>query len=356
MGVSPQSVVVDPTGKFAYVANAGCRDTFIGSVSIYTINVTTGALQPIGAVKAGTSSQSVAVDPSGNFVYVANDGYGDTSNGGYGNNGNISIYTVDPMTGLLTARGTVNSGGRAASLAVHSSGKFAYVVNGCTANSAEGVSMFSVDNGTGALTSIGTIPTGATGPSACSIHIGITLDASGRFAYVAGDGCGLDTYPGYIAAYAINPTTGVLTAVGPPIAAGYCSGSVSVDRLSKFAYVPNSQGDDVSPFAIGSTGALTSLETVPTGSAPVSSAVHPSGKYAYVVNRDSNNVWMYAIDSTTGILTAIGTIAAGSSPSSIAMHPSGKFAYVTNANSSDVSMYSIDADTGALTLIGAIGT
>src|SRR5579872_1261694 len=38
--VDPQSIAVDPSGKFAYVASGGCG----GDVSMYTINPTTGAL------------------------------------------------------------------------------------------------------------------------------------------------------------------------------------------------------------------------------------------------------------------------------------------------------------------------
>ncbi len=64
---------------------------------------------------------------------------------------------------------------------------------------------------------------------------------------------------------------------------------------------------------------------------------------------------MYTINATTGTLTSIGTIAAGTGPVSVAVDPSGKFAYVANADSNNVSMYTIDATTGALTLIGTIG-
>ena len=103
------------------------------------------------------------------------------------------------------------------------------------------------------------------------------------------------------------------------------------------------------------TGALTSIGTIATGKDPVSVAVDPAGKFAYVANYGSNDVSMYTINATTGALTSIGTIAAGSYPSSIAVDPSGKFAYVTNSGSNDVSMYSIGA-TGSLTLIGTIGT
>jgi YVTN family beta-propeller protein len=103
------------------------------------------------------------------------------------------------------------------------------------------------------------------------------------------------------------------------------------------------------------TGALTSVGTIAAGTAPVSVAVDPTGKFVYVTNSGSNDVSMYTINSTTGSLTLIGMISAELSPTSIAIEPSGKFAYVTNSGSNDVSMYSIGA-TGSLTLIGTIGT
>ena len=48
----PSSVVVDPSGKFAYVANGGGGVPY--NVAMYTINATTGALTSIGTIAAGT--------------------------------------------------------------------------------------------------------------------------------------------------------------------------------------------------------------------------------------------------------------------------------------------------------------
>jgi 6-phosphogluconolactonase (cycloisomerase 2 family) len=49
-------VTVDPSGRFAYVANSSSND-----VSAYTINASTGALTSIGSnALAGTSPSSVA--------------------------------------------------------------------------------------------------------------------------------------------------------------------------------------------------------------------------------------------------------------------------------------------------------
>jgi 6-phosphogluconolactonase len=72
-GTSPDSVAVDPAGKFAYVTNFGSND-----VSMYTIDATTGALASIGTIAAGTDPFSVAVDPAGKFAYVANTTVNDT--------------------------------------------------------------------------------------------------------------------------------------------------------------------------------------------------------------------------------------------------------------------------------------
>jgi 6-phosphogluconolactonase (cycloisomerase 2 family) len=76
---------VDPSGKFAYVANDG------GNVSAYMINATTGALtEVLPRAAAGTNPRSITVDSSGRFAYVANFG------------GNVSTYTISAITGALT--------------------------------------------------------------------------------------------------------------------------------------------------------------------------------------------------------------------------------------------------------------
>ena len=76
------SVTVDPSGKFAYVASSGdVWDIDFGSVVTYTINPTTGALTSTTGGINGTGINgtpeffnSVAVDPSGKFAYAADGG------------------------------------------------------------------------------------------------------------------------------------------------------------------------------------------------------------------------------------------------------------------------------------------
>src|SRR5271163_5028001 len=302
----PQSIAVDPAGKFAYVASQGCD--LSGYVSMYTINPTTGALASIGPPVPTNDefTDSVTVDPFGKFAYVASSGsVWDTDFG------SVLTYTINPTTGALSS------------------------------------------------TTGGIVGTGINGTP--ELFNSVALDPSGKFAYAADGGAcpecgGSFGSSSSVSMYTVNNTTGALTSIGI-IAAGTGPFSVSVDPAGKFAYVTNFGSSDVSMYTINvTTGALTSIGTIDTGTAPVSMAVDPAGKFAYVVNLNSNDVSMYTINATTGALTSTGTIAAGLSPTAIAIHPSGKFAYVTNSASNDVSMYSIDTTTGVLTLIGTIGT
>ena len=344
--VDPQSIAVDPAGKFAYVANVGCSGADVGYVSMYTINSTTGALESIGppASSLDAGAGSVTVAPSGKFAYVANLGDDETTDG------SVTTYAIDATTGALTSTGS--TGGNCPglcvplSVAVDPSGKFAYVPNGDGAEPSN-IAVYTIDATTGALTSKGKTTTDG-------FAVSVAVDPSGKFAYVSTGGT-----PGpaaNVSMYTINATTGALTSIGT-IAAGTSPGSVVVDPAGKFVYVANPGSNDVSMYTMNATtGTLTSIGTIATGTDPVSISVDPASKFAYVVNFSSNDVSMYTINATTGALTSIGTIATGQFPTSIAVHPSGNFAYVTNSGSNDVSIYSIDSATGALTLVGTIGT
>jgi YVTN family beta-propeller protein len=345
--VDPQSIAVDPAGKFAYVMSGGCSGGIGGYVSMYTINPSTGALAsiapPVWTHDYGSYPQSVTVAPSGKFVYVTNSG-----NLWDPDAGSVAMYSIDAATGALKSIGTINGSCPGlcfpSSVVVDPSGKFAYVASG-GGGFPYNIEMYTINATTGVLTSIGSI---AAGTDAASV----VVDPSGKFAYVANAN---DGSAGNVSMYAINTTTGALASRGT-IAAGTGPVSVAVDLSGNFAYVTNSGSNDISLYTIdATTGGLTSTGTIAAGTGPVSVAVDPAGKFAYVANSGSNDVAMYTINGNTGSLTLIGMIAAGLSPTSIAIHPSGNFAYVTNSGSNDVSMYGIGS-AGTLTFIATIGT
>jgi YVTN family beta-propeller protein len=149
----------------------------------------------------------------------------------------------------------------------------------------------------------------------------VCVDPSGRFAYVANFGSD------NVSAYTINASTGVLTEIdqngataGTAVAAGSHPFSISIDPSGKFAYVANLDSDTVSAYTINATtGALTSVGAdVAAGDGPFIVTVDPSGQFAYVGNSYSNTVSTYTINATTGVLTPVGSsVASGNGPRSI---------------------------------------
>ena len=158
-GSGPWSVTVDPAGRFAYVANQ-VSFPLPGNVSAFAIDGTTGALTPVAGSPflAGTRPSSVAVDPTGRFAYVAN----------FSSN-NVSAYTIAGTTGALTpmvGSPFPMSSFSPTSVTVHPAGQFAYVTNEFRAK----VSAYTIDGTTGALTEVVGSPFG-TGPFPISVTV-----------------------------------------------------------------------------------------------------------------------------------------------------------------------------------------
>ena len=65
---------------------------------MYTINATTGALTSTGMIAARSNPTSIAIHPSGKFAYVTNSGSND-----------VSMYSIDAATGALTLIGTAGT-------------------------------------------------------------------------------------------------------------------------------------------------------------------------------------------------------------------------------------------------------
>lgn len=397
----PYSIALDPAGKFAYVTS------FIdGTVSAFRVE-STGALTAIDtdAVTAGTQTSIVSAagahnivfDPSGRYAYVAN--YSDNT---------VSSFRLE-SNGALTGLGKVLGCTGARTLAVHPSGDFVYCV--CNrVSSGLSVLAYGVNKTTGALTNIVNSVAPGANPS------GIAVDASGKHLSVTTSGANqittydVDPSTGYmtnprvmtarsgvlemtmlkgtapvmytpkfayvanagansVSAFSIDNASGTLTAVGSAAPAGTYPVSVAVDPSGRFAYAANKTANSVSAYSIGATGALTPIDadagstgvqpSIPAGTAPLSVAIDPSGRFLYVANvgagvADPGTLSAYSIDSGTGALTPVAgsPFAAGNGPDSVVVDPSGRFVYAANygwPGSGTVSAYAIDAGTGALT-------
>jgi 6-phosphogluconolactonase len=86
---STSAMAIEPTGAYAYVSTAK-------GLYAYSIDSSTGALSPVGSPVVLLNAQTLRIDPSGQFLYVA------AAAGGVGQQGTYA-YTVDDSTGALTA-------------------------------------------------------------------------------------------------------------------------------------------------------------------------------------------------------------------------------------------------------------
>jgi hypothetical protein len=165
----PSSIAVDPTGKYVYVAGGGT--TASGYVAQYAI-ATDGGLTPLSpfTVADGQNNTGVAVDPSGRYAYVTNPTSANSP-------GSVCQYTI-AASGELTpmSPATVASGVGTRSIAVDPSGKYAYAVNMTHGTGPGAVFQYTIGAG-GALAPMPT-PSVAAGSASGSIAIAVVTSSS----------------------------------------------------------------------------------------------------------------------------------------------------------------------------------
>jgi len=135
VGNGPLAITVDPAETFVYVANS-----VDNTVSVLSINSSTGALTLLGTDATGTTPTAVAV--LGQYLYVANLG-----------SSNISVFAVAPTTGVLTqiTSSPFTAGSAPLFEVIDPNGKFLYVGS----QTAKTISGLSIDATTGAVTETG---------------------------------------------------------------------------------------------------------------------------------------------------------------------------------------------------------
>ncbi len=124
---SPSSVAIHPSGKFVYATNSGNAALNVNAPSIaeFSIDPTTGALTLAGSVSLtpGSGPQGAAIDPAGKFLLFASAGAG-----------TVSVYSIDPNTGALSpvAGSPFAAVQNVNKVVVHPNGKVAYASAGAS--------------------------------------------------------------------------------------------------------------------------------------------------------------------------------------------------------------------------------
>jgi 6-phosphogluconolactonase len=189
----------------------------------------------------------------------------------------------------------------------------------------------------------------------------VSLDSANRFAYVAD--LGLDK----VLVYRFDARNGLLTLNNPP-SAGVKPGAgprhFSIHPTGRFAYVINEMNCTITAFNNDSDkGELRESQTistlppgqaVQTGFSGAELEVHPSGKFLYASNRGHDTIAVFAIDQTTGRLTYVQNQATqGSTPRGFGIDPDGGYLLAGNQKSDSVVVFRIDPQSGKLTPTGS---
>jgi 6-phosphogluconolactonase len=351
----------------AFAAEAGKYLFYVGTyteegskskgIYAYRYDAATGDVTSLGLAAETTNPSFVAPHPNGKFLYAVNE----VGNYKGPNSGGVSAFSIDHATGKLTFLNEVASrGADPCYITVDPTGKFVLVAN-YTGGS---VAVFPVlaDGKLGEASSFvqhtGHGPNAARqeGPHAHSID----LSPDNRFAMV--DDLGLDQ----VLVYKFDSAKGTLTPNDPPfvkVDAGAGPRHFALHPTGKFAYVISEMGHTVTVFSNdAANGRLQVLQTIPTMPADFKGrnddaeiVVHPSGKFVYASNRGDDSIVIYAIDASKGTLVQVGRVpTGGKEPRNFEIDPTGALLFAENQNSNNIVIFRIDQKTGQLTPTGKV--
>jgi 6-phosphogluconolactonase (cycloisomerase 2 family) len=336
-----------------------------------------------GAIAFGIASSSPGIVQAATGGSAKKFAYVGTATGavGGGSNGEgIYRFEMDRASGALSRRTLAANAPSPSWIAIHPSRKYLYAVNEvANYNGGNGsVSALSIDQTSGDLRPLNTVSSEGAGPAHMSI------DAAGRFAFVANYGGGsIAVLPiredGALgAAVDIHRDSAALGSQQPTHASpgSYAiSGHdaphahmIMADPQNKFVLATDLGQDRIYIYRFNpQTGKLTPsasapFVSLPSGDGPRHFAFHPNGQWLYTIQEEASTIVFFRYDSAAGSLASQQTISAlpegftGSSfASEILVSPNGRFLYAANRLHDTIGIFAIDAN-GALKRIGEAST
>ena len=335
------AVAVLPNGIGTYVYTA---DFHTAEVDAFSFNPGTGVLAFSSSVSTGiaptlpyttgpgSTPTSITIDPSGQFVLVADSANGYTAaNGAIGaNQGTVLVYSIDQTAGTLTPGALTQVGGAPfvtstavpgnapSYVTVDPSDLYAFVTNQFVPSVAS--FSFNVPSTSGNLTPLNPWETPPVPPglNPGNNPVWVTVDPLDRFVYVS------NNTDGKVSGWTLNTTNGALTAItGSPFSTGFTAGAntgaIAIDPSGRFLYVTDSVNGQVVAFNIAQTGTSAGALSPITGSpyptgpndtsqnlfGPFAVSVDPSGHFVYAGNSYTGSIAMFTADPNTGALTPV---------------------------------------------------
>ena len=328
-----------------------------GSKGIYVCRFrpATGKLTPVELAAETVSPSFLAVDPAQHFLFAANE-IGDYQNA---KSGSVASFAIDRRTGKLSALNTVASrGADPCHLTVDKAGKHVLVANYTGGSVA--VLPVNADGMLGEASDFDQHHGSSVDPERQKephAH-DVVLTPDNRFALVAD--LGLDE----LLVYRYDLEKGKLSANDPPygrVKPGSGPRHIALHPNGRWAYVISEMGNTVTAFDWdGDKGSFHELQTVSTlpkdfkgENTTAEVAVHPKGRYLYGSNRGHDSIAVYAIDPAKGMLTQIEDVPTlGKEPRNFALDPTGAYLFAANQNSNTVVVFRVNPRNGRLTPTG----
>lgn len=279
--------------------------------------------------------------------------------GGNGSPYPVRTFVLDRATGTLTGVGqAVDLGPNPTYLTPSADHKNLYAANEAPEG---GVTVASISSDDGSLTRLGTVRV-EPGSSSLNAMVFTALSPNGKFVLAA-------NYYGPSVSVFARAADGSLS--GPVATQRFAppaqSHSVRVHPSGKWAFVPNKDADAIAQLKFDATsGALTpntpAQFTTRSGAGPRHIAFSPDGAFAYVSNENDNTLSAYRV-TAQGLLEAIDTESllppnyAGrrSTAAHVLVHPSGKYVYASVRGPDQIAVFRVGED-GALTPVQQVST
>jgi 6-phosphogluconolactonase len=295
--------------------------------------------------------------------------------GTYTGKASKGIYGLEfnPATGEVTSPRCLVETPSPSYLALHPSGKWLYAVNEISefrGQKSGAITAYAVDGENSRLIQLNQQSSGGAGPC----HL--TIDRRGRNVLVANYGGGSVSVVPLDRDGKLMAPLGVVKHQGSSIhrqrqEAPHAHG-IYLDRANRFAFVPDLGLDRVMIYrydarrgllAAGRDGSASVTEvgeqvpyaSLAPGAGPRHLAIHPGGRWFYVINELNSSVTVFDYQSSPPGLREIQTVSTlpdgwkgPNSTAEIAVHPSGRFLYGSNRGHDSVVIYRIDTRTGML--------
>jgi 6-phosphogluconolactonase len=323
---NPSWLSFDPSGRFLFAANdvEGSAGE-AGAVTAFAVNRSDGNLQLLNAVSSGGEGPAhLSVDASGKYVFVAN----------YAG-GSIAVLPILPTGALGQATYVRKDVGFVGPQIASSAPPGSFAISGHDGPHAhmiqadpgdhfvlqtdlgqDRIYIFSFDRSSGKLTPLADAPFVSLPPGDGPRHF--VFHRNGRWLYTVQEEANTVVF------FDFNPATGTLrpqqtiSTLPPGFAGTSFTSEILLSPDGRFLYAGNRLHDTIAVFSLNDQGRLHYIgETSTMGDYPRHIQLAPGGAFMFACNQHSDNITSFRVDQGTGLLTFTGQYIPVGSPACI---------------------------------------